>query len=53
MLKMNFQVVNKPVYTPPIPNIQISTTASLANLGSNLGSIFAPLKPTGPCPSCG
>ena len=48
MFKMKFQVVNKPVYTPPLPNIQIAST-SLANLGS----IFTPLKPTGPCGSCG
>jgi hypothetical protein len=48
MIKMNFQVVNKPVYTPPVPNIQIPN-ASLVNLGS----IFTALKPTRRCASCG
>ena len=47
--KMNFQIVNKPIYNPPIPNIQIQPNSSLVNVGS----IFSPFKPTGPCSSCG
>jgi hypothetical protein len=49
MFKMNFQIINKPVYQPPATNIKIQPNSSLANLGT----IFTSFKPTGPCSSCG
>jgi hypothetical protein len=48
MFKINYQIVNKPIYQPPLPQIQIQPKPTI-----NLGGIFAALKPSGPCPSCG
>ena len=52
MFRMRFQVTNKPVYQPPIPNIQIQPPVSTL-VRFPLGSIFSPMVPTGPCSSCG
>jgi hypothetical protein len=48
MFKINYQIVNKPIYQPTIQQIQIQPKPTV-----NLGGIFAALKPSGPCPSCG
>jgi hypothetical protein len=49
MFKINYQIVNKPIYQPPITQIQIQPKTVVVNLGG----IFSALKPTGPCQSCG
>ncbi len=53
MFRMRFQVQNKPVYQPPVPNIQIQPVSRPGLVRLPLGGVFSPMIPTGPCSSCG
>lgn len=53
---MQFQVSNKPVYQPPVPNIKIQPQVQNPLVISNtvvFGNIYGAMISKGPCPSCG
>ena len=52
MFKMRLQIPNKPVYSPPIPNIQMKPREPLAN-PIVMGGIYQAMYNRGPCTSCG
>jgi len=61
MFKMQFQITNKPVYQPPVPNIRAYTHQNQIQINAPLvisnpvvfGSIFGAMISKGPCQSCG
>ena len=63
MFRMRFQIINQPVYQPPVPNIQIQPVINpylqpqpLPLAITNpvvLGNIFGAMYSRGPCTSCG
>ena len=52
MFKMTFQYINKPVIISPVPNIQVQPSLAISN-PVVLGSIFEPIRASGPCSRCG
>ena len=50
---MRFQVTHKPVYQPPVPNIQIQPHSLVISNPVIFGNIYTAMISKGPCPSCG